>query len=192
MHMREIINLLEAKSKVPSNELIDATVTWLNGWSTQEKRLIAQNKILAVKQEAMQFISNRNRILFRGMNCESEEMAQLISGKPISVPLHRLSSWSIHKRIAYDFNEGLVIRKKNMIQILDVSKIVSYLTNHPVNILSLSKDGYESDAIRYAWREGEIICEHSSPLIIYPEDVVCGFDPETGGDIVDINLKSTQ
>lgn len=164
--MRRWMMLCEAKAR-PSQALLTVVEQWINGWSAEE-RPSAEAALWAIKDEAKRFVARRYGKLYRGMAVTDSDNEALRAGRPIELAMPRLASWSKHRDIALDYAEGVIpgilVAKTNLMPVLDVTRILSFLPT------DLDADGYQPDYIRWAYREGEVVCEHDSPMLIAPSE----------------------
>jgi hypothetical protein len=178
MRLYEIIQ----ENLIPSAKLLAAAKSWIKGWGLVIPRERIEQKILSVKNEAMRFIRTDTIMLYRGISPNALDASdkaweeKLLNNETIILKMPKLASWTYYSYIAEDFSDGGIVIKmpsSKLNMILDIASIYKYLPPQT------KKDN--QNYLKYARREGEIICEHDVPLLINKENIA----------MMDINGKWT-
>ena len=171
--MRAYINLVETMLSEahaqPSQRLLDVVKRWINGWSKSERHATTRT-LWNIRDEAKRFVARRYSKLYRGMSVTDKQFKALQAGQTITVRMPRLASWSKYLLIARDYAEGadgygILVAKSDLNPVLDITRLLPFLPN------AVDEKGIPEDYIRWAFREGEVVCEHDGPMQIAPSDV---------------------
>lgn len=171
------MTLVEVAAK-PSQALLDVVKEWINGWSSS-KREATEAALWASKDEARRFISRSSYgLLYRGQTISDTDRDALMRGDSITLAMPRLASWSKHDKTARDYAEGadgngILIVKRGLQPVLDIARILRFLPKE------VDEHGDQSDYVRWAFREGEVVCQHDRPLEVSPDE--CRLIDDDGG-----------
>ena len=104
------------------------------------------------------------------MPISDKQLKALQDGQTITVRMPRLASWSKNMLIARDYAEGshgngILVMKSDLNPVLDITRLLPFL---PEDVDEL---GFPPDYVRWAFREGEVVCEHDGSMQIAPSDV---------------------
>jgi hypothetical protein len=158
------MTLCEAAAR-PSQALLDVVERWITGWSSTE-RDATEAALWAMKDEARRFVG-RPGWLYRGQTISDAEREAVLREETITLTMPRLVSWSKHPVIARDYAEGvrgIIIIKKDLQRVLDITRILRFLPK------TVDAAGFPPDYVRYAFREGEVVCQQDGPLEVAPNE----------------------
>jgi hypothetical protein len=153
-------------------EISPELTAWLQRWVESSHQIEDQIRLFdQVREEASYLLNVSYPAIYRGLSISDADADRLASGESITIPAHRLSSWSKSRAIADDYalsghggEIGILIRKtgRQVSVVLDVNNV---LRRFGRNILSGS-------AARDAAREKEVIVETDGSLTIQANDVI--------------------
>lgn len=164
----EVASLVEARAK-PSQALLAVVERWITGWSSPD-RAATEAALWAIKDEGKRFVSRTSYgWLCRGQSITEAQADALRQGETIMLAMPRLASWTTHRDIARDYAEsadgvGIFIAKQHLQPVLDIARILRFLPQ------DVDDQGFPPDYVRWAFREGEVVCEHDGPMAVAPEE----------------------
>ncbi len=155
-----------------ARELSPELTAWLQRWVESSHQIEDQIRLFdTVRDEASYLLNVSYPVIYRGMSISDADADRLASGESITVPTHRLSSWTKSRSIADDYalpghggEVGVLVRKTGR-QVEVVVDVNNVLRRFGRKILS-------GEAARDAAREKEVIVQTSGSITIRPEDVV--------------------
>ena len=146
----------------------DGLKAWLARWVESSFQIEDQvNTFEPYIDEAISFLNVRYPSLYRGLSVTEDDIDRLESGQSITIPAHRLQSWTKSREIANDYalpgyggEIGVLIRKpgSQLLVLLDIENVV-----RAIGRTALGRD---------AAREREVIVETNGSLLLNPRDVI--------------------
>lgn len=146
----------------------DGLKSWLARWVESSFQIEDQiNTFEPYIDEAISFLNVRYPSLYRGLSITEDDITRLKSGQSITIPAHRLQSWTKSRHIANDYalpghggDIGVLIRKpgNQLLVRLDIENVV-----RAIGRTTLGRD---------AARDREVIVETNGSLLLNPRDVI--------------------
>ncbi len=169
MRWKDII--LEGSRLQPSPEL----VAWVTRWVESSHLIDDQiESFRALEEEASWFLNVRYPVIYRGLSITDEQWDELASGETITIPAHRLQSWTKSRSIAKDYalpghggDRGALIRKTH-----GAVKVVADIESM---VRRIGIRSFSGDVRTDAGREREVVVETDGTLTIRHQDLVWAF-----------------
>lgn len=164
---------LTESSREPSPELVQWIADWVESSFRVEDKA---DRFAAIADEASVLLNVSYPAIYRGLSITDEDADKLGAGQSITIPAHRLQSWTKSRGIAKDFalpghggDIGLLIRKtgRQVPVVVDVENVVRRIGRRRLK-QALGSHDRATDAAR----EREVVVQTDGTLTIHARDVV--------------------
>jgi hypothetical protein len=165
--MREWIDLCESKREI-SPELLN----WVTRWVESSHQIEDQIELFdRVRDEASRILNVSYPVIYRGLSISDQDLDELSNGNTVTIPAHRLQSWSKSRSIASDYalpghggDTGVLVRKtgRRVAVVADIENIVR----------RVSTNAFSWNVRTDISREREVIVQTDGTLAISPNEVL--------------------